>query len=102
MPSSHGRRNQISSLIYEHALTLDTTADIADSYPSPRPRRQRSVVEVYQKIGPSYFWRAYRMTYDSFCHLHMKLKYGIQETARRLQKYRNRGLRGGNYVPLRR
>ena len=29
----------------------------------------------------------------------MKLKYGIRETARRLQKYRNRGLRGGNYVP---
>ena len=99
MPSSHSRRNQISSLIYEHALTLDTTADIADSHPSPRCRRRRSVVEVYQNIGPNYFRRAYRMTYYCFCRLHMKLKYGIRETARRLQKYRNRGLRGGNYVP---
>ena len=82
MPSSHSRRNQISSLIYEHALTLDTTADIADSHPSPRCRRRQSVVEVYQNIGPNYFRRAYRMTYYCFCRLHMKLKYGIRETAR--------------------
>ena len=95
MPSSHSRRNQISSLIYEHALTLDTTADIADSYPSPRPRRRRSVVEVYQNIGPSYFRRAYRMTYDSFCRLHMKLKYGIRETARRLQNIATGVCEGG-------
>jgi hypothetical protein len=77
MPNSHSRRNQISSLIYEHALMLDTTTDIADSHPSPRCRRRRSVVEVYQNIGPNYFGRAYHMTYDSFCCLHMKLKYGI-------------------------
>ena len=29
----------------------------------------------------------------------MKLKHGIRENARRLQKYTNRGLQGGNYLP---
>ena len=65
MPSCHSCRNQISSLIYGHALTLNTTVDIADSHSGARPRRRQSVVEVYQNIGPTYFRRAYHMTYDS-------------------------------------
>ncbi len=39
------------------------------------------------------------MTYESFCCLHKKIKFGIQAAARRLQKYINRGSRGENYVP---
>ena len=97
MPSSHHRRSQISSLICEIAADIDI--DIADddnsggskfSPPSARSRLRRSVAEVYRNIGPTYFRRAFRMTYESFCRLHMKIKFGIQAAARRLQKYINR------------
>ena len=99
MPGSHNRHTQISSLIYDVNAKLDTVECIADSPSAARPRRWQSVVEVYQNISPTYFRRAYRMTYESFCRLHMMLKYGIPENRKRLRKYTNRGLRGGNYVP---
>ena len=38
------------------------------------------------------------MTYESFCRLRMKIKFGIQAAARRLLKYINRGSQGENYV----
>ena len=42
-----------------------------------RSRKRRSVEEVYQCLGPSYFRRAYRMTYEVFWILHAKLQTGI-------------------------
>jgi hypothetical protein len=34
-----------------------------------RPRRRRSVRDIYNELGPIYFRQAYRMTYQSFKHL---------------------------------
>jgi len=36
-------------------------------------RVRRSVHEVYRCLGPLYFQRAYRMSYESFWNLHTKL-----------------------------
>ena len=45
-----------------------------------RPRRQirRSVSDVFNCLGPQYFRRAYRMSFESFWILHEALKNGIQ------------------------
>ena len=37
---------------------------------SAQPRRRPSVQEVYNAMGPLIFRRAFRMTLDSFWHLH--------------------------------
>jgi hypothetical protein len=37
-----------------------------------RKRQRRSIKEIYDCLGPHYFRRAYRMTYDFFCILHSK------------------------------
>jgi len=55
-------------------------------------RHQQFVIEVYRCLGPFYFRRAYRMTYESFCRLHGKLSHGIHAAARVLRKYKLRGL----------
>ena len=39
-----------------------------------RRRQRRSVRDIYQCLGPTYFRRAYRMSYESFCILHSKLQ----------------------------
>jgi hypothetical protein len=39
----------------------------------PRKRQRRSIKEIYDCLGPHYFRRAYRMTYDSFWILHSKI-----------------------------
>ena len=39
-----------------------------------RLRHRRSMSDIYLQLGPLYFRRAYRMTYESFCVLHNKLK----------------------------
>lgn len=44
---------------------------------SARPRTRKSVVDIYNALGPIYFRRAYRMTYESFLELHDELKDGI-------------------------
>lgn len=44
-----------------------------------RPRARRSVEEIYQCLGPIYFRRAYRMSYDDFWILHKKLHDGIKK-----------------------
>ena len=38
-----------------------------------RKRKRRSVQEIFDCLGPAYFRRAYRMTYDSFWVLHGKI-----------------------------
>ena len=45
--------------------------------PAARIRKRRSVKEIYNCLGPTYFRRAYRMSYQSFWILHSKLKQGI-------------------------
>ena len=50
---------------------------------SAQPRIRRSVKEIYKCLGPVYFRRAYRMSYQSFWILHSKLKPGILEAMER-------------------
>jgi hypothetical protein len=38
---------------------------------------RRSIPEIYESLGPQYFRRAYRMTYESFWKLHDLLSEGI-------------------------
>jgi DDE superfamily endonuclease len=45
----------------------------------PRPRIRRSVSDVFNCLGPHYFRRAYRMSYESFWKLHEELKEGIEK-----------------------
>ena len=40
---------------------------------SPRPRKRRSIHDIFECIGPTYFRRAYRMTFESFLLLHDKI-----------------------------
>jgi hypothetical protein len=44
-----------------------------------RTRIRRSVAEILNCLGPLYFWRAYRMTYESFLRLHEEMTAGIQK-----------------------
>jgi len=52
---------------------------------SPRKRIRRTVEEIYECLGPVYFRRAYRMSYESFLKLHDKVAPEIIST---FQKYR--------------
>jgi hypothetical protein len=65
----------------------------------PRQRSRRSMAEIYESLGPYYFRRAYRMSYESFNRLHGRMKEGIEAAAaatattrrRRPTTNRNRG-----------
>ncbi len=54
---------------------------------SARKRIRRSVEEIYHCLGPIYFRRAYRMSYDSFWRLHDLLEAKIEEAAASLRGY---------------
>ena len=58
-----------------------TKQDTKTSEPPRQPRRRirRSVSDVFECLGPQYFRRAYRMSYESFCKLHEELKEGIEK-----------------------
>jgi hypothetical protein len=51
---------------------------MATSPRRPRRRIRRSVSNVFNCLGPHYFWQAYRMSFESFWILHEALKNGIQ------------------------
>jgi hypothetical protein len=51
--------------------------------PSARRRNRRTVEEVYDCLGSSYFRRAYRMSYQSFWTLHSKVGREIQNATER-------------------
>ncbi|KAG7363561.1 DDE superfamily endonuclease [Nitzschia inconspicua] len=53
--------------------------------PAARVRQRRSVQDVYECLGPTYFHRAYRMSYESFWILHDKLRDGIEEALKEKQ-----------------
>lgn len=52
----------------------------------PESRLRISIEDIYDAMGPLYFRRAYRMTYESFCDLHEKLKDGIAEAVRNARR----------------
>jgi len=54
-----------------------------------RTRDRRTVTQVYNCLGPSYFRKAYRMTFETFWILHAKLRHGIQMQTKELVKDRN-------------
>lgn len=54
-----------------------------------RPRKRRTVTEIYNCLGPIYFRRSYRMTFETFWHLHDTLQSGIKHQAEQFAKVRN-------------
>jgi hypothetical protein len=54
---------------------------------SARKRVRRSVGEIYHCLGPIYFRRAYRMSYNSFWRLHDLLEAKIEEAAANVRGY---------------
>ena len=54
-------------------------------------RVRRSVHEVYRCLGPSYFQRAYRMSYESFWILHTKLATRINRARLAIRRYVPKG-----------
>ena len=67
-------------------------------------RQRRSVETIFKCLGPLYFRRAYRMSYESFLILHEKLKEGIRDAMqagsakREKLRRRSNGIRWkGNY-----
>jgi hypothetical protein len=54
---------------------------------SARKRARRSVAEIYHCLGPIYFPRAYRMSYDSFWRLLDLLEVKIEEAAAAIRGY---------------
>ncbi len=90
------RRNEVSLIVVNLAAAIDAENEREVIQHTPRyarTRRRQFVVEVYQNLSPSYFRRAYRMTYQLFCHLHNKLSSGIKAAVRVLGKYQLRGLK---------
>ena len=77
------RRLTQSTSITAHAAAIAAVAYLDDKKAGnrrclrARPRMRRSVEEIYESLGPTYFRRAYRMTYESFLKLHQKLQEGI-------------------------
>ena len=60
-------------------------------------RIRRSVEDIYQCLGSTYFRRAYRMTYASFWHLHDLLEEKTKDVANHVRGYSPNGPRGENY-----
>ena len=55
--------------------------------------------QIYCCLGSPYFWRAYRLSYESFLFLHEILSVRIAKAVDDLRPYELRGGRGGNYKP---
>ena len=67
---------------------------------SPCHRIQHTVEEIYNCLGPIYFRRTYRMSYESFWCLHDKVAPKIDEYIPKYYKYTRKGGReGGNIFP---
>lgn len=54
-----------------------------------RDRNRRTITEIYNGLGPTYFRRAYRMTIDTFWQLHATLQEAIKTQASALKKLQN-------------
>ena len=71
----------------------------------PRKRECRSITEIYDCLGPHYFRRAYRMTYESFWILHHKTSclirlYAVLAIRRKQKKAAQQLLVGGVPPPI--
>jgi hypothetical protein len=64
---------------------------------SARKRVRRSVAKIYHCLGPIYFCRAYRMSYDSFWRLHNLLEVRIEEAAAKIRGYTPKDVHGENW-----
>ena len=63
---------------------------------SPISRTRRSVEDIFRCLGPLYFHRSYRMSYESFLILHEKVKDGIVRAASQAAPKRRDNEGGGN------
>jgi len=96
------RRNAVLLIVGNLAAAIAAKNEREATLHTPRyarTRRRHFVMEVYRNLGPSYFRRAYRMTYESVCHLHHKLSPGIKAAVRVLRKYQLRGLQSSISKP---
>jgi hypothetical protein len=64
---------------------------------SARRRIRRSVEEIFDCLGPIYFRRAYRMSYESFWRLHSLLEAKIDDVAAKIRGYSPREAHGENW-----
>ena len=58
---------------------------------SARLRKRQSIAAIHKMLGPTYFRRAYRMTYESFWILHNKLRNGILQALGRIRQEEDEG-----------
>jgi len=64
---------------------------------SARRRIRRSVEEIFDCLGPIYFRRAYRRSYESFWRLHSLLEAKIDDVAAKIRGYSPREAHGENW-----
>ena len=57
----------------------------------PQIQEWRSVMDVYNTLGPTYFRRAYRMSLQSFYHLHLILLQRIVSAREKMSSYQKKG-----------
>jgi len=89
-----------AALIVQAAATAARNYDFSSRTGRiPLARQRRSVSEIYNCLGPVYFRRAYRMSFESFWRLHLLLLPHIETCLRQSSNYEKKGGRfGGNYV----
>ena len=64
---------------------------------SARKRVRRSIGDIFHCLGPIYFRRAYRMSYESFWKLHDLLEVKIEECAAKIRGYMPKDTHGENW-----
>ena len=78
----------MSSVVVIAAAEVEFNADQYAPWERHAQQRQRqSVADVYNILGDSIFWRAFRMTYDSFWRLHAILLPHITEQTTNSRRY---------------
>ncbi len=98
------RRKATTAIITAAALsaamtTLDGRKEEEEKKTSTRIKRERRTVEqIYQSLGVTYFRCAFRMDYDKFQLLHHKIDAEINDVMSRFY-IRKGGRKGGNYIP---
>lgn len=75
--------------VHHHAVVVYGCNKKGHGRKAARHRVRRTVKDVYNCLGPTYFRRAYRMTYHSFWVLHSKLKQGILDAHKKLKEHDN-------------
>jgi hypothetical protein len=77
-----------AALIVQAAATAARNYDFSSRTGRiPLARQRRSVSEIYNCLGPVYFRRAYRMSFESFWRLHLLLLPHIETCLRQFSNY---------------